>query len=491
MDMKFLKKSIMYALALTLFVTLTNCTSSDEDSTELDSEIENIDMDANEDTMADNLDIDEISEDKLVDDLGEEDAFSESKDEVANFDEEDELDEDEFEDTDKSEVASNDADEDFDEFDDIEDKESPDQKEFAKNEQSLENEINQKPIDYPVAENAQPSFPEEVIGAETNIPPPIPLANDGTITSETQDIGLYDANEAKLPQDDLGSADPIVPLDDDVENQTQSWVPVVKVKTDPFFRNQRLMNAVYLARPKENIQSISEKLYGSDKSDDLKSDNPHLAKGVDPGDKVYYSSPNRPDDKTILKVYYDDIGLAPQSYVTKTGDNMRRLGSKLLGFPEGWKEVWAINQNIDSKTILPPGVEIKYWTGEEQNKPNLMAAQVTPEQTNTESPTSMGEVEEFAEAELPPEPPLPEAKIAMPENNLEPEIVPDIEPFPEQGVQMTPTPAAAIANPNDSLLSVGAISLLIIAGVGLVAIQIKKRKDRTGLRPQSLEYTQV
>lgn len=487
-------KNLLFVFCLfALPLSVTNCTSSDEEISVLEEELEGIEEDGS-DELTDEDDVEEIADEDLVDEVDDEDDLDDDFDEddseeVAEDDSgEDEL-EDELDEDDDEEFAENDdEDDDFDEFDDEDNAEE--KKEFAQNEESLEEELKQKPLeqDYPVVENAQPAFPEEVIGQNQGVSPaPVPLATDQTITSETQEIAIVEPSTAALPQDDLGAADPIVPIDDDSNVPVQSWVPVVKIKADPFFRNQRLMNAVYIARPKDSIESISQKIYGSDRSQELKSDNPHLAKGVDPGDKVYYNSPNRPEDKSLLKVYYADVGLQPQTYQTKSGDNMRRLGSKLLGFPDGWKEVWAINPSIDSKTILPSGLDVTYWTGEEQSAEVIMAK--TEEIDEPEAPAT-GTVEDFSEAELPPEPPLPESQIAMPENSLEPEIVPDIEPFPEQGIEQVPTPVVT-APQNNSLLSVGALALLLIAGVGLVAIQIKKRKDNTGMRPQSLEYTQV
>lgn len=509
-------KFLSFIVLLFTLTSVVSCTSSDDDTSEIEEEIEGSADEGNSETMTDDIeDLSEVAEEDLKDEVEDEDKFEESTDEEVAEGEELE---------DEGEVADDDAD--MKEFDELD----KDDKNFAQNEKALEAELAKKPggAEYPVAENAQPAFPEEVIGQNGQgmppgglppgvapgmppgaVPPPgMPGDSTQGITSETQDIASIDNSEPPLPQEDLGKADPLVPVDDD-EASTTNWIPVVKVKTDPFFRNERVMNAVYIARPKDDIQNISEKLFQADRSEELKSDNPHLAKGVDPGDKVYYNSPNRPDDKTNLKNYYEDMGLKPQFYTTKNDDNIRRLGSKLLGFPDGWKELWAINPNIDSKTILPNGMEVKYWTGEE-SATNMQASTGGGKSDGTAAPSApiaaeeMGEAQEIAgvgsvgaesfgnEPELPPEPPLPEAQLAMPENNIEPEMVPDIEPFPEAGVESTPNASAVTAvDQNQSLLSVGAVALLLMAGVGLLAIQIKKRKDNTGMRPQSLEYTQV
>lgn len=514
-------------LVVPLFVSLalltTQCTSSsDGDTSVLEEELKNMDSGDLGSTMTDDIDdLDEIAEEDLQDVVSSDDSLSEygeeewseeggdqelaSDQEVAVSDDpefsDDEFSDDEFSDEEFSDneqaVADNSGDE-FEEFSEFD--ESANGDEFAQDEQSLAEEVN-KQQDYPVAENAQPQFPEEVVGSEQESVGSAaagPIVATPLITSESQELGdLPDPIEPTVPQDDIGIADPIVPTDDKGPSE-QSWIPVVKVKTDPFYRNNRLMNAVYIARPDENLEIISEKIYGQDRSKELSEDNPHLAKGIDPGDKVYYNSPNRADDRSELKIYYADIGLPPQYYTTKNNDNMRRLGTKLIGFADGWKELWAINPNVDSKTILPAGLRLKYWTGNE-SKPTLLAdAQEIPGSSNdsAEDLTASGTTQEaapFEETELPPEPPLPEAQIAGPDPTLAPEPVPDIEPMPVPGIEQTPGASQVIAQPDDgdSLLTVGAVALLVIAGAGLVAIQIKKRKDNTAINPASLEYTQV
>ncbi len=521
-------KSLIVALfCLSLSFQLSSCTSSDDEISDIEAEMGGLGEESDELEISDEADdLAEIDESALSDEVEDFDANAEQTDIAGLEDEEidgelnDDLEGEEILDEDldsefaegseegATQVAAGDDSEfdEFDEFDEMEDKE------LVQNEQSLQDELKQsgEGIEMPVAENAQPTFPEEVMGADplaqgvasSDVPvvdsmPIDPMAPMPVVSSEA-DVG-YSDQTAQLPQDDLGLADPIIPEDDNAPAE-QSWIPVVKVKTDPFFRNERLMNAVYISRPKDSFEGISEKIFGADRVQEIKDDNPHLAKGLDPGDKIYYNSPGRPEDKTQLKFYYEDIGLKPQYYKTKEGDNMRRLGSKLLGFPEGWKEIWAINQNIDSKTILPGGMEIKYWTGDEQslNLPMAMNETQPPTQAATDSQAAVGE-EDFSSSgaiqdieDLPAEPPLPQAQVAQ-GNNLEPEMIPDIEPFPEPGVVSTPVPTSTVSavDPNQSLLSIGALALLLMAGVGLVAIQIKKRKDNTGIRPQSLEYTQV
>ncbi len=538
--MSIFKKSSVLTLVLLAFIlplTSIQCTSSEDDTSVLEDELESLESGV-EDGEIENLDdLSDLSDADLEDvvkeegGLGDTDEFAEEQlegdldGELSGLDDEFGSGTDEFAEFEDEEFGGG-GDDEFAEFEDIEDFDSKGQGDFSQSEASLAKEINgDKPMnDYPVADNAQPQFPEEIMGSPSGggmTPPPggamgqagINPPGQPLITSETTDISVADvSSEPQVPQEDLGIADPILP-DDDFEadsNTGQNWIPVVKIKQDPFFRNERLINAVYIARPGDDVGTVSTKIYNEDKTKEILEDNPHLSKGMDPGDKVYYNSPNRPDDRSALKVYYADVGLPPQYYKTEKDDNMRRLGSKLLGFADGWKEVWAINPQVDSKTILPAGVELKYWTGHEQKQELEMAA-VEPEKVeetakpmepapveqddfnagvDESSETAMGTVKDpFDDGNLPPEPPLPEAQIAMPE----PEPVPDIEPFPEEGLEETPGPVAGTASQSQdsSLFTVGALALLVLAGVGLVAIQIKRRKDATGVTPQSLEYTQV
>jgi len=504
----------IYLLSFLLLLpfSVVQCTSNDE-PTLLDQELG--DLDTGGGGLNDEIEglSDFIEEEESVSSLDSEDSLGSDdfgSDEFASEESGSDEFSDEFSSDEEGELAgldelddsSDDFKEDeFAEFDEFGDFPEEGGDNFAQNEESLKNELNQaeKLEEYPVVENAQATFPEEVVGEsamdQSVIAPPFPASQDGTtITSETQDIAAVAPSENQLPQDDLGEADPLV--DEEKDPETRSWVPVVKVKTDPFFRNQRLMNAVYVARPKESFSDISQKIYGADRVADLRADNPHLEKGIDPGDKIYYNSPNRPDDKTQLKLYYEDIGLKPQYYLTSNGDNMRRLGLKLLGFPEGWKEIWAINQQVDSKTILPDNLDLKYWTGDESRIETPVAVNDPPAPKESMEVTSAGTMDDpFGssqfpdEPELPVEPPLPEATLAMPNQQLQPQVLPEIEPFPEQVIQ--PNPVMNQEAQNESLLSVGALALLLMAGVALVAIQIKKRKDGTGVSPRSLEYTQV
>ncbi len=520
-----IKKKLTFLLFLLLFFSfgMSGCTSSDKDDISvledglesIDGEIDSDLFDDEDDEFADEDGEVEDEEDEELAQLDEEFADSEDEDdddwddeddEFADLDEDDEDDDDEFADLDEDDEDDDDefADLDEDDWDDEDDDDEfadldEDDEDVAQNEEALGEELKQ-------GEEGSSEFPEAVVGQEG-------AEGDPANTSETQDITVgQTGEEASLPQDDLGQADPISP---DNEDDASVWVPVVKVKTDSFYKNNRLINAVYIVRPQDTMDSISQKIYGDiGKVEELNANNSHLAKGIDPGDKVYYNSPNRPDDKSQLRFFYDDVGLEPQIYITKENDNMRRLGSRLLGFADGWKEIWAINQNVDSKTVLPGGLQFRYWTGSEptvdvakgnggsSDEEDMIVNQETEQEVSKggdkefpaepEEIAFMGTVGDQpapppAEPNLPPEPPLPEPQMNMLENDLEPSEVADVEVFPDLE---TDSPAVSATDP-ESLVSTGALALLLLAGLVLVVIQIKKRSGATALSPSSLEYTQV
>ena len=97
-----------------------------------------------------------------------------------------------------------------------------------------------------------------------------------------------------------------------------------KIMTYAYKKAGTLINAVYIARPGDTLSSISEKIYGSSQEDTLKSLNSHLAeREVVVGDKIYYNSPNRPNDNSKILYYFDDIKAPALSHQVSPGDNIQ------------------------------------------------------------------------------------------------------------------------------------------------------------------------
>lgn len=293
-----------------------------------------------------------------------------------------------------------------------------------------------------------------------------------------------------IPKDDLGVSDPLVA---DVNPQLPSVraakeiVPVSKIGKDPFYRNERVMNTVYITRPGDDLGTISQKIFNEDRTSQLLADNPHISKGVEPGDKVYYNSINRPDDRKTILTYYEDSKFSPQYYTTKQGDDIHRIGQQLLGFADAWKEVWAVNEGLQTQSMLPGGLKLKYWTGNE-------VREATVAKTTPAPPTDAGPAE--------PKPQEPETPMNLGNNDMitaastvntdDPAISSPIitEAMPNTAGSAVPTPPAIKADDGMNMTIAG-VALISIAVIVLVAIQIKNRRKDPGTMPPSLEFTKV
>ena len=341
---------------------------------------------------------------------GDEEDFAEGDEDFAEGDEEDfaEGDED-FAEGDEEDFAE--GDEDFDDFDD-EDFGEGDKATVAENNTGGNNSGEKEALDEYGG--------EDVAGGEVD---------QTTVTDvETPESVLLVSEEEEEFFGETGDAEDIggTPLPSE-----KSWVPVKKIVQAPFHKNGGLVNTVYLARPGDTLDSVSMKIYGiKSRSKELLQVNSTLVKGLKVGDKVYYNSPHRPSDSQQLLVYYEDVNSVPQTYVSKSGDNIRQVSMQLLGDEGSWKEVWATNLHVDSKGQLPEGTELKYWSDA-----NVATAvpQISEEVVIQNEPVDV----------LPPPPSLPQgAEAAM---GFPP-------PLPETAAESTaslppPLPEAGLNNP--------------------------------------------
>jgi hypothetical protein len=267
-----------------------------------------------------------------------------------------------------------------------------------------------------------------------------------------------------------------------------------KMVTTPYMKSGILLNALYVARKGDTMKSISNKIYGTNKVADLKAANPHLASRKPVvGDKVYYNSPQRPTDKSQVLVYYEDLGLSPETYVAQDGDSIRTVSERLLGDSKSWKEIWATNLDVESKDTLVAGTQLRYWTGD--GAPTDVAA----------PPVAMGSTD------LPPAPPVenyppPQQAIAQEPPPPVAEAVPPPPPpqnFAIQEPPPPPPPAApkvetppASTNPLDAITSGGDTTALIAGAILLLAavfmvILIRKKKSRKNIDFQTATHTQM
>ncbi len=235
-----------------------------------------------------------------------------------------------------------------------------------------------------------------------NDTPPAP-AEDPALTPPAPEPTADVASTTDTPAPDAFGA----PTDDKAAStDTKGFIPVKKIKDVPFEKNGVLANTVYVARAGDDLSSVSQKIYGTDKTADLQKANPNFAAGtLKVGDKVYYNSPKRPTDNSKMLTYYEDIGAPSQSYVAKAGDNIRTVSKKLLGDQSSWKEVWATNPTVESKDVMPEGTELRYWTNDAAPGPGTDMAAANPPPPAPAQPVA---------AAPPPPPPPPQQVAAVP-----------------------------------------------------------------------------
>ncbi|MGZ3689957.1 MAG: hypothetical protein ACXVAX_00550, partial [Pseudobdellovibrio sp.] len=182
-------------------------------------------------------------------------------------------------------------------------------------------------------------------------------------------------------------------------------------------KNGGFVNTVYVARPNEKLADISQKIFGSDKSAELKdiTENHYLkSRAPKAGDKIYYVSPNRAEDSTRTISYYEDMGMVPETYVAKKGDNLKKVAKTLLGYDTAWKEVWATNPTITSKSTLKDGDTLRYW---KSGGEIMTAAAPTPPPVATGSATITDQAPAATATTAPPPslpPPPSDAAATMP-----------------------------------------------------------------------------
>ena len=237
---------------------------------------------------------------------------------------------------------------------------------FAIDEGEESQKMDQAATDVPASENA----PADAVSSEA-------VTTDAVAATPTEttdasgfgqgsdaNAGYVDASTGEAASTEVADAVVTEEASDVVaEAPARTWVPVKKVKDVPFRQAGQLLNTVYIVRPGDSLSSASTKLFGTDKSSDILAANPHLNKSFKTGDKLYYNSPNRPDDAAQMLSYYQDNGMAPSTYTAQEGDDLRAVSQQLLGDSETWKEIYALNPSLESKGSLSAGTSFNYFAG--------------------------------------------------------------------------------------------------------------------------------
>lgn len=284
-------------------------------------------------------------------------------------------------------------------------------------------------------------------------------------------------------------------------------VPLQKMATTPYTKNGILVNAIYVAREGDTTESVSQKIFGQDKSEELKTINPTLARrAMKVGDKIYYNSPQRSSDNTEIKTYYEDMGLAPEVYLSQSGDNIRTVAKTLLGHSDSWKEIWSTNLDVESKAELSEGTRLRYWSSPTTSMPPVAAATVAPTPTEMAPPSTaqtpdmaaQGQTQPYdasmdtpppaaGEAEMvPPPPPVQAAE----ESPVPPPPPAEMTPPPQDASAATMDEAMNLEDP-DQMMALGAGAILLFAAIALFIIIRKKRSRRANIDFQTASHTNI
>lgn len=183
----------------------------------------------------------------------------------------------------------------------------------------------------------------------------------------------------------------------------KSFIPVKKMKTVPYTKNGVLVNAIYFVRQGDNLQDVANKIYGNGSGVDFTVVNPHLKRGsLRVGQKIYYNSPQRPQDRSRLLTYYEDARVPAMNYSAQAGENIRSISKNLLGHDRSWMEVWATNMGVESKGELEGPYQLRYWKGSAPAPAAPVLAKVEPpkEQPVEPAPAPAEEPTNIAQADL-------------------------------------------------------------------------------------------
>lgn len=383
----------------------------------------------------------------------------------------------------------------------------------------------EKVMDAPPPESSS-AAPSDVVTSVSDSLPPDPFAPSDAVSSEpatsqqsitepskkaarsdqpkTGTFSGYDSGSTAATESsasttyvDSGSSEPVV------KKQSAS---LQKIATEPWKVGKTWFNAVYFARPGDSLAGISQLIYGADKTKEIKKGNPLFSsRDVRPGDKVYYNSPNRPSDSTSLLTYYEDNGMAPEVYVAKPGDNIRKVAKNLLGYEGAWKEIWASN-SVESKGALNEGTELRFWKGNMvAAAPKAPAAPQTPQEVAAAPAAPPPEIPAPSMEEQAPPPSQAQMDIPPPPTQ---EAVADIPPPPPEmpsAEQMPPPPPVqAMNSPSEGeaieegaegesdqniTMALGVVGLAA-AGLAVLIVMRKKRKQKE-LDMQAMENTHV
>lgn len=284
---------------------------------------------------------------------------------------------------------------------------APTETEIAKNDVSVDTTLDTD-IDVQGAQNAAKDQFEDVFAEDTasntnfdsDFGPGTAPEIDDKPSSEV--LNISDAQETRTAKEILGNQYYEKPqqIVTAIKQQVQSWIPVKKMRDEPYEQDGILLNALYIVREGDNFKTIGEKIYGKGSINNLSKLNPYLNPNrLKVGEKVYYNSPNRPTDANTMLFYYDDIGRKAQYRQVEMGENIRTVSQQLLGHPRSWMEIWATNPEIVSKAEVDRAYRVRYFSKNDEQSMVQDGEEeaVTSSANDTQINTDMNAPEELPE----------------------------------------------------------------------------------------------
>ena len=296
------------------------------------------------------------------------------------------------------------------------------------------------------------------------------LSNDESALPEDQGDSSSDFFDPSLPAKPSPVATRVTPP------PAKKWISYKKIKSQPYNSAGFLINAVYIAREGDSMESVSQKVFGSDQTQQLNAINPHLkVRSLKTGDKIYYPSPNRPQDSQQLLFYFEDKGIPPQYHQVRAEENIRQIASSLLGHKDSWKEIWATNPELESKGTLNQNMTIKYWPAGADSLPTE-PAEVTPEEPEAGEEALSGSPDVGGDPESPP---LDEGDdfSAEEEAGLTPQPPPSEDAGTDLNSHNNEEDGATVSSPSSGLSQIDmAIAGILALGALILAGFLIKRK---------------
>jgi LysM repeat protein len=164
-----------------------------------------------------------------------------------------------------------------------------------------------------------------------------------------ENLEVEDSGSGSVSQDSTPAADAVPATTTKRKGGNRRGVSAAKVVEIPqqaIERNGAILNAYYFVRGEGSWVDLAQRIYRDPvRAEDLKSWNPETK--ITTGSVVFYKSPTRSGDDTMMKAFHDDFGVPAESYSFQAGDTLGKIAEAKLGSKEFVAEIKAANPGVD------------------------------------------------------------------------------------------------------------------------------------------------